>query len=443
MGERSVGNLFLVGFSMTGKTRVGQQVARRLGWGFVDTDEQVAARAGKPVPRIFAEDGEPRFRELERQVLLELCQGSGQVVSTGGGAVLDPANREAMAQAGVVVLLEASPETIYRRLQAAQGTEVARPLLEGADPLARIEALKEYRQPFYASAADWTVHTDNLSPSEVTYEVVRGWRFGSRRFRSVSKLASPSTRLGGVLSLSKDGVLSPSKGKEAEAPYCQTQGAACVVTTSSGSYPVFVGWGLLDELGRRMRNAGLSGMACLISDETVFSHYGPKVEAILREAGFGVASHTVKPGEASKSLDSAARLYDWMVERRIERGHPVVALGGGVVGDLAGFVAATFLRGLPLVQVPTSLLAMVDASIGGKVAVDHPQGKNLIGAFYQPRLVLADVQTLTTLPPRELRSGWAEVVKHGLILDSAYFSWLEASLPKLARLEGDVTAEAV
>ena len=245
MGERSAGNLFLVGFSMTGKTRVGQQVARRLGWGFVDTDEQVAARAGKPVPRIFAEDGEPRFRELERQVLLELCQGSGQVVSTGGGAVLDPANREAMAQAGVVVLLEASPETIYRRLQAAPGAEVARPLLEGADPLARIVALKEYRQPFYALAADWTVHTDNLSPSEVTYEVVRGWRFGSRRFRSPPKVSSPSARL----------------GREAEAPYCQPQGAACLVTTSSGSYPIFVGWGLLDALGRRMRNAGLSGMA--------------------------------------------------------------------------------------------------------------------------------------------------------------------------------------
>ncbi len=133
----------------------------------------------------------------------------------------------------------------------------------------------------------------------------------------------------------------------------------------------------------------------------------------------------VPAGEASKDLTVASKIYDWLVTRKAERKHSIVALGGGVVGDLAGFVAATYLRGIPLVQVPTSLLAMVDASIGGKVAVDHREGKNLIGAFYQPRLVFADVATLQTLPERELTSGWAEVIKHALIMDAELLALLE------------------
>ena len=149
------------------------------------------------------------------------------------------------------------------------------------------------------------------------------------------------------------------------------------------------------------------------------------------------------PGERSKAIDGAVALYDWLVARHAERGHTIVALGGGVVGDLAGFVAATFLRGLPLVQVPTTLIAMADSAIGGKVAINHPQAKNLIGAFYQPRLVLADTGTLATLPARELTSGWAEVAKHALALDADLFAFLDAGAARLVGLDAEATAWAV
>jgi len=181
----------------------------------------------------------------------------------------------------------------------------------------------------------------------------------------------------------------------------------------------------------------------IISDDNVFPLYGDRVRRVLEESGYAVDSYVVASGEGSKSFSTAVSIYDWLVDRRAERGDCIVALGGGVVGDLAGFVASTFLRGLPFVQVPTSLMGMVDSAIGGKVAVNHPEGKNLIGAFYQPRLVLADIETLTTLPERELVSGWAEVIKHALIRAPDLLELLEKQSDGLLGLEKAVTTGVV
>ncbi|RME48437.1 MAG: 3-dehydroquinate synthase [Chloroflexi bacterium] len=195
--------------------------------------------------------------------------------------------------------------------------------------------------------------------------------------------------------------------------------------TPGGSYNVVLGEGVLDSLGRLMAERGLSGKAAIIADDTVAGLYAEQVAQSLREAGFAPAVLTFPAGEAHKNLDTVRRLYDALVEARLERGNAVVALGGGVVGDTAGFVAATFLRGVPLVQVPTTLLAMVDSSVGGKVGVDLPQGKNLVGAFKQPALVVADVTTLETLPEQEVCAGLAEVIKAGIIGDATLFEHLE------------------
>jgi len=216
-----------------------------------------------------------------------------------------------------------------------------------------------------------------------------------------------------------------------------------VVRTSSAAYPVFVSWGALAGLGRRMAEAGLAGRAYLISDSTVHARWGGAAEEALQRGGFKTAAHVVPAGETSKSLETAAAIYDWLVSQRAERGEAIVPLGGGMVCDLAGFVAATFLRGLPLVHVPTSLLAMVDAAIGGKVAVNHREAKNLIGAFYQPRLVLADVSTLQSLPPRELIAGWAELIKHALIMDEELLRLLEEKAEAAVSLEPAVTTEVI
>lgn len=403
MRNNEKANIILTGFSFTGKSVVGKEVARQLGWHFIDSDEEIVALAEKPIPDIFAQEGEEHFRKLERQVLDKACQGRGYVIATGGGAILDSRNREIFARSGAVVCLEATPHTIYERLHATQkDSTVVRPLLDVDNPLERITQLKASRQPYYATA-DWSVYTDNLSLDEVVAEVVRG--FGQAR-----------------------------AGQD-DAPL--------VVTTPSDSYPVLVGWGLLGDLGQRMRQLGLGDCANIISDENVFLHHGDRTKTSLEKAGFDVESFIVPPGETTKTIDTAMKLYDWLVMRRAERAHAVVALGGGMVGDLAGFIGATFLRGLPLVQVPTSLIAMADAAIGGKVAVNHPQAKNLIGAFYQPRLVMADVSTLATLPKRELASGWAEVVKHALILDPKFLGFLEAHAEALLALEAAATTEAI
>lgn len=215
------------------------------------------------------------------------------------------------------------------------------------------------------------------------------------------------------------------------------------IDAASGRYSVLVGRGLLSSTGRLMKEAGLDGAVRLVADETVFALYGAALEEGLRSDGFAVASFLLPAGETSKSLESASRLYDWMIDLGTERRDLVLALGGGVVGDLAGFVAATVLRGLRLVQLPTSLLAQVDSSVGGKVAVNHPRGKNLIGAFYPPSLVVADPATLSSLPPRELSAALGEVVKMAAIMDAPFFDELEAQGEGLLRAESEAMEEIV
>jgi 3-dehydroquinate synthase len=220
-------------------------------------------------------------------------------------------------------------------------------------------------------------------------------------------------------------------------------GAACMVDTALRQYPVFVGWGILSQLGSRLREAGLTGAAYVISDETVWHHLGDEVEASLRDAAIEFDSYSIAPGEESKTIRDATAIYDWLIDRRAERGHAVIAVGGGVVTDLGGYVAATFARGIPLVHVPTSMLGQVDAAIGGKVAVNHPRAKNLIGVFYPPRFVLADPAVLRTLPPREIRSGMAEAIKHGMIADEDYLNFLEANADAVINIKQEVVVEAV
>lgn len=189
------------------------------------------------------------------------------------------------------------------------------------------------------------------------------------------------------------------------------------------SYDVVVGRGVLAELGSRLAPLA-KGRTVIVTDETVAALHGPAALASLDAAGIKARLLTVPPGEGSKSFAELDRVLDRLIAFGLDRRDLVVALGGGVVGDLAGLAAALFMRGIDFVQVPTTLLAQVDSSVGGKTAIDTPRGKNLIGAFHQPRLVLADIDVLATLPERQLRSGWAEVLKHGLICDADFFDWL-------------------
>jgi len=209
------------------------------------------------------------------------------------------------------------------------------------------------------------------------------------------------------------------------------------------SYPVYIGSGPLAQTGSYLRGRGFAGRLVVITDTAVNKLYGAVLGKALEADGFQVSTLEVPPGEAQKSLERAGKLYLALTGVSAERTTPILALGGGVVGDLAGFVAATYQRGVPLVQLPTTLLAQVDSSVGGKVAVDHGQLKNMIGAFYQPAMVIADTGTLMSLPEEELKNGLAEVIKSAAIRDGAFFAFLEENIDKINSLDADVLEEIV
>jgi shikimate kinase / 3-dehydroquinate synthase len=411
MDTPSVTRIFLQGLPGSGKTTIGRLAAEILGWAFADTDELVEARAGASVPIIFAEQGEPHFRALEAEALAEVAHRDHVVVATGGGAVTSEGNRTLMRGAGWRVTLDVSPSVALARLADARlrlgPAAPERPLLAGDDPLLRLHALREQRQPYYI-AADDGVGTDGRGIHEVAARVVAG--------------------------LVARGLIA---GGRAEAYLRRIQ------STPGTAYDAMVEWGGLARLGERLAALALPPRVHLVTDTHVAALYAPGVLAGLRAAGFEAGVWEVPAGEASKSRAQLDALHDWLADRRAERREAVVALGGGVVGDLAGFAAATYLRGVPFVQVPTSLLAQVDASIGGKVGIDHPRGKNLIGAFHQPRLVLADPATLLTLSGRVRTEGWAEVVKHGVALDGAYFVKLERDVAALRALAPAATTAII
>lgn len=218
---------------------------------------------------------------------------------------------------------------------------------------------------------------------------------------------------------------------------------AATVHHSGGSYPVVAGWGVIDRLGERLAELGIKSPAYIITDENVMNPYGRAAQRSLQRSGIAAHCFIIPPGEPSKNFQLAQHIYEWLVGLKAERGQAIIAVGGGVVGDLAGFVASTFLRGVPFIQVPTSMAAMVDASIGGKVAVNLPQAKNLVGAFYQPQAVLADVKALSTLGKRELSEGWAEAIKHGLILDADLLDIFEEHAEALMAVEPEISTEVI
>ncbi len=404
-------NIILTGFSGAGKSQVASEVARILGWDLVDTDADIVRRQGKEIAEIFSEKGEKFFRDLEREALIRACKGDRRVIATGGGVLMDAQNRRLLFASGLVVGLEARPETILQRLSAeGQGrSPEERPMLAGKDPLARIRSLKAERQPFY-SLAHWVVQTDELTETQVAAEVVRAWQM-----------------LGGLSTAWTDG----------------DPELAAVVTHSRGSCPIRVGWGLLERIGERFRHAGIDGPVYIITDSNVFPLYGRLVQRSLQREEIEAHCFIIPAGEESKSWEMANAIYRWLASRRAERRNTILAVGGGVVGDLAGFVAATYLRGMPFVQAPTSMAAMVDASIGGKTAVNLPEAKNLVGAFYQPQMVLADPHTLTTLGRRELSEGWAEAIKHGFIMDADLVSVFEDHASDLMELEPELSTDVI
>ncbi len=355
-----------------GKTTVGRRVAELAGARFVDVDDEIAREMGKPVAEAFRVDGEAAFRARERATIARLVRGEPAVLALGGGAVVDEGTRRTLLGRAIVITLDAPVEELVERLGPEQVAK--RPLLAGGSPAERLRSLIGERRVAYAEAHA-RIATRGRPVDELAHEVLALWR--------------------------RDPVAVP---------------------LGERSYRVEVGRGVRRELAPILRELG--GEVLLVTDDRVW----PAVEARFSGLLPRLAGSLVLPsGETHKTLDSVRQIWDAALDAGLDRRGVILAIGGGVVGDLAGFAAATLLRGVRFVQVPTTLLAMVDASVGGKTAIDRPQGKNLVGAFHQPSAVLADIELLDTLPARELRSGFAEVAKTALIGDAAMLAELEGA----------------
>lgn len=386
-------HVFLIGLSGSGKSTVGRILAQRLGRPLLDVDALIEQEYGERIPAIFARHGEAYFRSLEARILAQaIQQPSNAIIVTGGGIVVLPENRALMAQSGVRVFLQVDPLVSLRRLQAQHAHEQqrgqvveVRPLLSGPDPLANLQQMLAVREAWYREA-EYTCFTQGKQAEQVALEIMT--------------------------------MLDDSTSPEQATPIIRR------VHVGTG-YDAVVEWGGLLRLADYLKQLQLPPRVFIVTDSNIHDFYIPALLQQLTSAGFEPQVYTLPAGEGSKSQRQLFALYDWLLEHHAERREALVALGGGVVGDLVGFVAATYLRGVPLIQVPTSLLAQVDSAIGGKTGINHPRGKNLIGAFYHPRLVLADPATLLSLPTRSRIEGWAEIVKYGIILDAELFSLLE------------------
>jgi len=354
-------HLFLYGPPGSGKSTIGRLLAERLGLPFTDLDTVIVETAGRPIPQIFAEEGEPGFRAREKQALADMGARPRHVVALGGGALLDPACRALAEENGEVLCLACTLEALCRRIDNAPGS---RPL---AGNHAALEKLMASRAAHYASfprRLDVTTGTPETLAEEA--ETLFGaWRIDS----------------GDVPSL------------------------------------VFAGSNLIAGLGEEVASLGLGKRAVVVCDANTDPLYGEKVEASLRAAGVETFRTVIAAGESTKTLTTVQSIWSAFLRAGLARDDFAVAVGGGVTGDLTGFAAATWMRGIRWVNVSTTLLSMVDASTGGKTGCDLPEAKNLVGAFHSPSLVLADVDTLATLPAREVRCGLAEAIKHAFIAD--------------------------
>ena len=395
------GNIFLVGLMGSGKTTVGRALARKLNKRFIDSDHEIEARTGVSIPVIFEIEGEVSFRQREADVIRDLTAQNDIVLATGGGAILNPDSLRYLHERGTVIYLRAGISSILQRTK----NDKNRPLLRTADPRKKLEELEAQRHPLYEKAAHLVIETGRPNVQHLVQNIL-------------DKLPHPlvanyfQSHQTNMHSVHQSAIQSMN------------------VQLGERSYPISIGQDLLGNaalLGEKIRGTHV----VVVTNTVVAPLYLQTLETQLHAIGKTCSAVILPDGEVYKNWDNLNLIFDHLLAHKCDRKTTLIALGGGVIGDMTGFAAATYMRGVPFVQVPTTLLSQVDSSVGGKTGINHPLGKNMIGAFYQPQAVIADTATLNTLPDKELSAGLAEVIKHGAIIDATFFTWLEQNMSKL------------
>ena len=395
-------DVVLVGLPGSGKSVVGRRLAHRHGASLVDLDERIESAAGRSIQELFADDGETAFRALERAAIADLGPADPatdvrRVISTGGGAVLDPRNRWALYRGRKTVWLDGRPEVLAQRLRRSPNV---RPLVTGRDPIGVLRDLAAKRERFYGAS---DIHQSGVAEVHGVVDAVEA------RLGEVDLAASGTTLLRTATLIGR---------------IVLGEGIAASALAAE-----------LDLLRARR--------AILVSEPGAWGAVGERLADDLRERGREVVRVLLPEGEAAKRLDVVEGAARELAALHVERSEPLVAVGGGALGDAAGLLAAIYQRGIPLIHVPTTLVAQIDSAIGGKTGVDLPEGKNLVGAFHQPAAVIIDIAMLRTLPERQIRAALGEAVKMAALGDDRLFELLEADGPAIARGDPAVLASGV
>jgi 3-dehydroquinate synthase len=394
--RRGSRNIIITGFMGTGKTTVGKEVARKLDRDFYDTDQMIESQAGMSISEIFDRSGEVHFRELERKVARRLlANAKDAVISTGGGTLLSSENKNRCLNSGVVFCLFSRTGVLKKRI----GNTSSRPLLGNRED--SLKGLLRKRKQEYERLPN-RIDTSDLSQGEVAERIIQIYR----------ELVRSDHRSGANIR-----VETPSR---------------------SHSYTIQVKAGIIREIGRSLKRSLPASRTYVLTNDLVHSLHYPGVKDSLERSAIDHKVIIIPDGERYKNLKTYNRVVDRLVELRADRHSALITLGGGVIGDLGGFVAATYMRGIELVHVPTTLVGQIDASIGGKVAADHKTAKNLIGTFYNPRLVLTDPEVLRTLRRKDFLNGIFEAIKIALVSRKELFSFIADNLNGILGKEEDL-----
>lgn len=392
-------NLILIGFMGSGKDSVGKEISRKTDLTFLSMDEYIVLKEKRTINEIFEESGEDYFRKIEKETLAEIKNIKNTVIATGGGVVKDEENRNVLSEIGKVVYLYTSLAAVEDRLKK----DKSRPLIKDRDNIRKIYN-NRMKQGIY-EFADKKVDTSSITPERVAEIILKD-----------SKIDST--------------------GKEIPLK-------TITVNAESKSYPIHIGYNIFKEKNHQIDLELKSDKIAIISNPLVGSLYKNELEKTLEKKDLKSIICTIPDGEKYKTLDTVNDVFDTLLRQNMDRSGCVLALGGGVVGDLAGFVASTLKRGIALIQIPTTLISQVDSSIGGKTGVDHSLGKNMIGTFYQPDKVIIDIKKLLTLPEKELRNGLSEIIKYGITKDATLFTIIEKKQKQILKRDIKTLLEIV